>query len=192
MLLSILAATSQQRNQMIQVHAGYGTENNFGSTGFFAGLGWSGTQGKKWILGTAITRFTTSLYNAYDGEDFDGEQQDYKAWFLTPKVGYTVAGRPGSFFSGTVSIGPSLKYFNYKIFKHGLIRYYFDGRREPVDGTITWYEDRGINLSLFTGVSFDFRLSDRVKAGLFLDAYSHKIWIEHFLPGVKVEWRINN
>lgn len=191
-LISLLPAVAQQGADRLHMHLGYGTENNFGSTAFFGGIGWAREKGKKWVLGMQATRFTTALYNAYDEEDFDGEEQEYKAWFLTPAIGYKAIGNHASFFSALVAIGPSLKYFNYKIFRHGLIRYYADGRREPVGGTISWYEDRGINLSLFTGISFNFRLSERFKAGLFLDTYSNKIWIEHFMPGVKMELRMKN
>jgi hypothetical protein len=191
-LIFLQTANSQHGCTGVQAHLGYGTENNFGSTAFFGGAGVEWAKRKKWMLATQLTRFTTSLYNAYDGEDFDDEQQDYKAWFLTPIGGYRIIGNHGSFFSITLAAGPSLKYFHYKIFKAGLIKYYFDGRRIPIDSTISWYQRKGVNLSLYTGVSFDFRISQKLTAALFADAYSHRIWIEHFMPGVKVAYRMKN
>ena len=190
-LICLTVANAQPNSQQVRVHLGYGTENNFGSTGFFGGMGLEWQKGKKWIVATGLTRFTTAIYNAYNGEDFDGEQQEYKAWFLSPLAGYRVIGDNGSFFSATLAGGPSLKYFNHKIFKTGLIRYYFDGRRIPIDSTIRWHLGKGVNLSLFTGISFDFRISEKLTAALFLDSYSHHIWLEHFMPGVSVQYRLN-
>ena len=180
------------RNYYGQVHAGYGTENNFGSTTFFGGLAIGKPLGKKWFLEAGITRITTAIYNAYDNQDYDGEKQKYKSWFLTPKVGFTLLGRNDRFFSTTVAIGPSLKYFDYKLFRTGVIKYYFDGRRIPIDSTLQWHEKKGVNLSLYTGISFDFQLSQKWTAGLFVDGYTHRIWIEHFLPGVKLMYRMKN
>lgn len=172
------------------VHIGYGTENNYGNTTFFGGFGVEKNLRKKFIIGADITRFTTNIYNAYKDQTFDNEERFYKGWFITPKAGYNVVGNNTSSFTLTIAAGPAVKYYNYKMFKSGLVKNYPDGRRIPVDSTIRWYTEKDFNLSLYTGISFNFEISTNVKASIFIDTYGHEIAIEHFMPGIKVYYKL--
>lgn len=67
---------------------------------------------------------------------------------------------------------------------------YPDGRREPVPGTIQYYYGKGFNISLYSSVSFDAKVTNKLRVGVFLDTYSYEIPIEHFLPGINVVFKL--
>lgn len=170
---------------------GYGTEDNQGNTAFFGGLTLSKPVTKHIFLEAGITRFTTDIYNVYKAKptNFDGEDRKYNARFLTTDANYTF-GNKQSFLNASIKIGPSLKYYNYKVFSNAAVRVYPDGRKEVVPGTLKYEEKNGFNLSLYNSVSFDAKITAKLRAGVFLDVYSSLIFIEHFMPGINAVFKL--
>jgi len=170
---------------------GYGTENNWGNTAFFAGIILSKSIKKHIFLEAGLTRFTTDIYNVYKAKptSIDNEDRKYNAWFLTPAINYTF-GNKQSFINASIKIGPSLKYYNYRVYGGSLIRIYPDGRKEAVEGTLKYNDKKGFNISLYNSVSFDAKITPNLRAGVFLDVYSSLIPIEHFMPGVNVIFKL--
>lgn len=175
----------------LNTFVGYGTENNWGNTAFFAGVVLSKPLTKHIFLEAGITRFTTDIYNVYKAKptNIDNEDRKYNAWFLTPAVSYTL-GNTSSFINFSIKTGPSLKYYNYREFGGALIRLYPDGRKEAIEGTLKYIDKKGFNISLYNSVNFNAKITRKLRAGIFLDVYSSLIPIEHFMPGINAVFKL--
>src|SRR4051812_14469567 len=63
---------------LLNLNLGYGTENNYGNTGFLVGIGGQKPLSRKFDLQADVNYFTTGIYNAYLKEkDFPGEERLY-------------------------------------------------------------------------------------------------------------------
>lgn len=180
-----------ENNLYLNTSLGYGTENNWGNTAFFAGIILSKPIKKHIFLEAGLTRFTTDIYNVYKAKptSIDNEDRKYNAWFLTTNANYTF-GNKQSFINASIKIGPSLKYYNYRVYGGSLIRIYPDGRKEAVEGTLKYIDKKGFNISLYNSVSFDAKITPKLRAGVFLDVYSSLIFIEHFMPGINAVFKL--
>lgn len=180
----------KKNNLYLNTFVGYGTENNFGNTGFFTGVTLSKPIIKHLFFDAGLTVFTTQIVNAYTYEHgFRNDQQKYNALFLTPAINYTF-GNKQSFINASIKVGASLKYYNYKILKTYMEYLYPDGRREPMPSTFLFYEKNGFNISLYNSVSFDVKVTPKLRVGVFLDVYSYEIPIEHFMPGINAVFKL--
>ncbi len=189
---TVNAQYSQKKSNLyLNTFAGYGTENNWGNTAFFGGVNLSRPVKKHIFLELGITRFTTDIYNVYKAKptNIDNEDRKYNAWFLTPAINYTL-GNTNSLINISIKIGPSLKYYNYREFGGALIKIYPDGRKEAVEGTLKYIDKQGFNMSLYNSVSFDAKVTSKLRAGVFLDVYSSLIPIEHFMPGINAVFKL--
>lgn len=183
---------SQSKSKVhLSAFVGYGTENNWGNTAFFAGISFSRPVKKHFFLDAGITRFTTDIYNLYKAKppNIDNEDRKYNAWFLTTNINYLI-GKEGSLLNARIKVGPSLKYYHYKVFGGAQIILYPDGRREAVPGTLKYQEKDGFNLSLYNSVNFDAKILPALRIGIFLDVYSALIPLEHFNPGINASFKI--
>ncbi|RYE30714.1 MAG: hypothetical protein EOP42_11725 [Sphingobacteriaceae bacterium] len=175
----------------LNTFAGYGTENNWGNTAFFVGVDLLKPVKKHIFLELGITRFITDIYNVYKAKptNIDNEDRKYNAWFLTPAINYTLGNR-NSFVNISIKIGPSLKYYNYREFGGALIKLYPDGRKEAVEGTLKYIDNKGFNISLYNSVNFNAKITPKLRTGIFLDIYSSLIPIEHFMPGINAIFKL--
>ncbi len=185
------SSINTKNNLYLNTFAGYGTENNWGNTAFFAGVTLSKPVTKHLFLEGGLTRFTTDIYNVYKAKptSIDNEDRKYNAWFLTTNANYTF-GKKQSFLNASIKIGPSLKYYNYRVFGGALIRVYPDGRKEAVEGTLKYNDKKGFNISLYNSISFDAKITPKLRAGVFLDSYSSLIFLEHFMPGINAVFKL--
>ena len=199
LLLAVaISSTAQKtfkadRNLLLTTSLGYGTENNWGNTGFYAGVGITKPVTKRFALEAGLTYFTTSFYNAYKANPthFKGEERFYNTVFLQTNLQYCV-GNDQSLFNFKIKVGPALKYFDFKAFQFGLINTYSNGRKEPVPGTIKYEIEKGIILSLYNAVSFNAKISPKLRLGVYLDTYSSLIPIEHFMPGISATFKLGD
>lgn len=175
----------------LNTFVGYGTENNWGNTAFFGGATLSKPVKKHVFLEGGLTLFTTAFYNVYKDmpTGLVGQDRYYHAVFLTPDINYTF-GNKKSFLNASIKIGPSLKYQNDKILKFYQERFYPDGHSEVTPGSVQYYYEKGFNISSYAGVSFDAKISNKLRIGVFLDTYSHAIPIEHFMPGINAVFKL--
>ncbi len=184
------SASLKENNLYINTSLGYGTENNWGNTGFFVGATLSKPIIKHLFLDAGLTVFTTQIVNAYTYEHgFRNDQQKYNALFLTPAINYTF-GNKQSFMNASIKVGASLKYYNYKILKTFLEYVYPDGRTEPVPGTLYYITRKRFEIPFYSSVSFDTKVTKKLRVGVFLDTYSYEIPIEFFLPGINVVFKL--
>ncbi|QPH39180.1 hypothetical protein [Pedobacter endophyticus] len=187
-----LSAQQQKPGYNLTVLLGYGTENNWGNTAFYAGLAINKKIKRKWATEVGITYFTTDIYNENKDKptSFEDEERRYNAIFLNMDVQYIV-GNENSLINAKIKIGPALKYYDYKAFRSGLFEYYpATGREEPIRGTINYHEKRGVNISLYNGFSLDAKVNSGLRIGVFLDIYSNQILIEHFMPGINAIFKL--
>ncbi|MEX8546474.1 MAG: hypothetical protein V5804_02630 [Mucilaginibacter sp.] len=180
-----------KNNLYLNTFVGYGTENNWGNTAFFGGATLSKPIKKHLFLEGGLTLFTTALYNVYKDRPTGlvGQDRYYHAVFLTPDINYTF-GSKKSFLNASIKIGPSLKYQNDKILKFYQERVYPDGHSEVMPGSVQYYYEKGFNISYYAGVSFDAKITDKLRVGIFLDTYSHAIFLEHFMPGINAVFKL--
>ena len=188
---SLMAQDEQKKTISLIPFAGWGHENDYGNTALSVGLALQKPISKHLFYEGCITGFTTDFLNNYNTppNKWDGVDRDYYAVFITPAFGYKF-GNEASLFNTRIKAGPTLKYFNYKIPKNGLVKHFPDGREEAIASTFIYYEDAGFNISAYVGVSFDARVSKRVRTGIFIDTYSHEIEGEHFILGVHTSIRL--
>ena len=118
-----------------------------------------------------------------------GQDRYYHALFLTPDVNYTFGNRK-SFLNASIKVGPSLKYQNDKILKFYQERVYPNGHIEVVPESVQYYYEEGFNISYYAGVSFDAKVNEKLRFGIFLDTYLHAIAIEHFMPGINAIFKL--
>lgn len=171
---------------------GYGTENNQGNTAFYAGLAVNRPLTNKLRLEAGLTYFTTDIYNVYKAvpSNFEGEERRYNALFLNSNFQYVI-GDESSIINAKLKIGAALKYYNYKVFESGLFKYYpATGKEEVIRETLKYEVKQGVNVALYTGVSFDARVNENLRLGVFLDVYSSIIPIEHFMPGIHATFKL--
>lgn len=176
----IINAQQQSKSTFATAHVGYGTETNIGFPGAFAGVGLQRKLGKLQLEGK-VTYFDDNK----NDQLYTNATEDYKAVFLTPSLGWYVIGTNQSFFRTVLSIGPALKWYKAKQVSNMYLRMNPDGSfavREPV----TYYIEKGTNISLYSALDFSFMLSAKWQVALFLDTYSHEILLEHFMPGLKI------
>ncbi len=178
-------------NLYLNTFAGYGTENNWGNTAFFAGATLSKPITKHLFLEGGLTLFTTALYNVYKDRPTGlvGQDRYYHAVFLTPDVNYTFGNRK-SFLNASIKVGPSLKYQSDKTLTSYVEKVYANGNREVVPGSVKYTYEKGFNISYYAGVAFDAKITDKLRIGVFLDTYSHAIPIEHFMPGINAVFKL--
>lgn len=166
----------------------YGSENGRGNIGFSFGIKASKTLSKRVSWDGGLTYFSSNLINInQNSTTFTGEDRYYHSVFITPSLSLRMIGKDNSKFIGRLSLGPSLKYYNYKDFRSGLLRVYSDGRVEAAPGaTIDYNENNGFNISFYGAMSFDAKISEKLRAGLFLDTYSSSVTpLEHLMPGIQ-------
>jgi len=180
-----------ENNLYLNTFIGYGTENNWGNTAFFGGATLSKSINKHLFLEGGVTLFTTAFYNVYKDRPTGlvGQDRYYHAVFLTPDVNYTFGNRK-SFLNTSIKVGPSLKYQSDKILTSYFEKVYANGNREVLPGSVRYTYEKGFNISYYAGVSFDAKVSDKLRIGLFLDTYSHAIPIEHFMPGINTIFKL--
>lgn len=187
-LLLFVATTSGAQlkgiSTFLNVHAGYGTETNIGYYGLLGGAGLEKSWKRKIALEVAVSYFA-------GGGDltYTNASESYKALFYRSGVGYRLIGTNQSFFRMMLSAGSALKKYRAKMLGQNYSYFNPDGTetiREPVKYEI----EKGLSLSLYSGLDFTFKITPKVKAGLFLDTYSHEILLEHFMPGVKASVRL--
>ncbi len=170
---------------------GYGPENNWGNRAIFAGVV-IGKQLKKHLSAEiGLTYFTTAVPD--QGRDmregYKGLARKYNALFFTPAVSYTF-GNHKSQFNLSFKTGPSLKYFDYKSYRSGLFKVGSDGQQEPILESIRYWEEQGLNVSLYNSINIDAKVTKALRIGLFLDVYSGLIPIEHFMPGINASFQL--
>lgn len=138
-----------------------------------------------------LTRFTTDIYNAYRSNytNFKGEYRKYNAWFTNIDLNYTF-GNEESLINTSIKVGPSLKYYRHKSVKTFQAYHYPDGREEVIPSSIQYYDQKGFNISLYNSVSFNAKVTPKLRLGLFLDVYSYEIPIEHFMPGINSVFKL--
>lgn len=173
---------------------GYGTENNQGNTAFYAGLEVNRSLTNRLRLEAGLTYFTTDIYNVYKAKpvNFKEEERRYNALFLNINGQY-VFGNENNLINTKLKLGVALKYYDLKAFRNALIRYYpSDGREEVIPGTLEYYDESGVNVALYNGISFDAKVNDNLRLGVFLDVYSSIIPIEHFMPGIHATFKLNS
>lgn len=180
-----------ENNLYLNTFIGYGTENNWGNTAFFGGATLSKSVNKHLFLEGGVTLFTTAFYNVYKDRPTGlvGQDRYYHAVFLTPDVNYTFGNRK-SFLNASIKVGSSLKYQKDKILKFYLEHVYPDGRIEVVPESVQYYYEKGFNISYYAGVSFDAKVNEKLRFGIFLDTYLHAIAIEHFMPGINAIFKL--
>lgn len=179
-----------ENNLYLNNFVGYGTENNYGNTAFFAGVTLSKPVTKHVFLELGLTGFTTVIYNGYTYEHgFKNNQQKYNALFLTPAVKYTF-GSKEAFINAAIKAGPALKFYDYKILKTYMEYLYPDGRREPVPSTFQYYNGTKFEVPIYGSISFDAKVSPKLRLGIFLDTYSYAIPIEFFMPGINAIFKL--
>jgi len=190
--LACAQLTDKKKSDLyLNTFIGYGTENNWGNTAFFGGATLSKPINKHLFLEGGLILFTTALYNVYKDRPTGlvGQDRYYHAVFLTPDINYTF-GNKKSFLNASIKIGPSLKYQNDKILKFYQERVYPDGHSEVTPGSVQYYYEKGFNISYYAGVSFDAKITDNLRIGVFLDIYSHAILLEHFMPGINAVFKL--
>lgn len=193
--LSVISVKGQEKESKLNLitSMGYGTENNYGHTAFYAGIGINKKLTGRFSLETNVTYFTTAIYNAYKENPtfyLNGDRW-YNSLFLNLNAQYLI-GNPNSLINARFKVGPALKYFDYKSLRTA--KAYFNPlkRLHPiVPGTEIYYMDEGINVSLFTGLSVDAKVNSSLRMGLFVDVYSNLIPIEHFMPGIFAKFHLN-
>ena len=138
------------------------------------------------MIGGDLTYFTTAIYNAYKANPtfyLNGDRK-YHSLFLNLNLRYVV-GKESSLINAKIKAGPALKYYDTKILLGAKVYYNPKDKLHPiVPVSEKYYEKQGLNVSLYTGVSFDFRIKENLKLGAFLDVYSGLIPVEHFIPGI--------
>lgn len=185
LLLLLAGSTHAQKTvnkKIIAVHVGYGTENNIGNPGPFAGVAYGKTFGDKLVAEISATYFVDNGEQQYPNSN-----EKYRAAFLSPRLGFHLIGTNSSPFRLRLSGGPALKWYRSK--ELGLNYAYMgpDGNyllREPV----AYAYDQGLGISVYGGLDFSFRLGKNKQLALFLDTYSREILLEHFMPGLKMSW----
>jgi hypothetical protein len=185
-LLIVITSFAQQQNKptFLIIHAGYGTETNIGFPGAFAGAGLQ----HKW--GNLQLEAKATYFNDNDNDQlYTNAKEDYKAFFLTPSIGWNVIGTDRTFFRTIIMVGPALKWYKAKEVSNIYMRMSPDGRRTVVE-PVTYYIEKEVNVSLYSALDFSFTLSPKLQLALFLDTYSHEILLEHFMPGLKVGVRL--
>lgn len=175
----------------LQPLLGYGTENNWGNRALFTGASLVKPIANHLFIEGGITYFTAHIPDGSRDlrEGYNGAIRKYNALFLTPALGYTLGNRKSK-FSVSIKAGPSLKYFDYKVYRSGQIRVYPDGREELVLESVRYWEDKGFNISLYNSLNIDARVTKDLRIGVFLDVYSGLIPIEHFMPGVNASFQL--
>ncbi len=170
---------------------GYGTENNFGNVAVFGGVTLLKPIRKHLSLEAGLTYFTTVLPDGNKDlrHGYEGIDRKYNALFLTPAASY-LFGNEHSLFNARIKFGLAAKIFDYKSYKIGLQRIYSDGRRDFILETVQYYKNTGVNISFYNAVSFDTRISSKLRMGFFLDTYSRLIPIEHFMPGISATFKL--
>lgn len=172
---------------------GYGTENNFGNTAFYVGLAINKFLINRFKLEAGLTYFTTDIYNVYKAKPvfYANEDRKYNSLFFNLNLQYVI-GNENSLINTKIKVGPSLKYYDYKILKRALVYNMPQDDLYPiVPGTEVYYEKNGVNIALYNGVSFDAKVNQNLRVGVFLDVYSGIIPIEHFMPGINATFKLN-
>ncbi|WP_299289747.1 hypothetical protein [uncultured Mucilaginibacter sp.] len=184
-------STVEKNDLYLNTFAGYGTENNWGNTGFFLGATLSKPISKHIFLEAGLTRFTTDLYNIYKRKPtgFQGEDRYYNAWFLPVDANYTF-GNKESFINTSIKIGPALKYQNDKILKTFNEYQFPDGHQEVVQSSIQYYYEKGFNISIYSAVSVSAKINSKLRMGIVLDTYSKAIPIEHWFAGINAVFKL--
>ncbi len=179
------------KERFLSAAAGYGTENDWGNTGFFFRANYDVYLTKRLNLDLSVNRFTTDIYNASKGNPtgFEGQNRKYNAWFVSPALTFKF-NKPGALIRTGIKAGPALRYANYVILKTYQERVYNDGHKELVPGTVAYHTKKGFRLGLYNSVYGEVRLSKRFYTGLFVDAYSFIIELEHFLPGISLSYKL--
>lgn len=179
------------KNLYLTTSLGYGTENNEGNTAFYAGIAVAKEIKRKLLVEAGLTYFTTAIYNVYKAKptNFDGEERFYNALFLNTNLQYLI-GNDKSLINIKIKAGPALRYFDFKVFKSGLIKSYPDGRDEPVPGTIKYDIEESVGLSFYSAVSFDAKVTPKLRMGVYLDTYSGLIEFEYFMPGIYATFKL--
>lgn len=175
----------------ISLHLGYGTENNWGNTHFFAGLAFQKNLKNKFSYGINATGLTTDIYNANKGSEGRPpfETRRYNAFFLTAPFSYNIIGKNENFFKWKLNAGPSLKIYSYNLLTQWRTIIHSDGSREWPAEYLKYEKKKGISLNLFVSTDFTFKVNDNINAGVLLETYTGKIFIEHFMPGIKVDYK---
>lgn len=164
----------------------YVSENWRGNIGFAIGLKITKPVSKRLSLENGLSYFSTGLVNINQNSNtFDGEDRHYNSLILTPNLSYRLAGSTWSKYSAIVRIGPSFKYYRYKDFSSGLLRINPDGTAVAAPGAVINYnEENGFNISLFGALGIDRKISEKLRAGIFIDTYSSRTTpLEYLMPG---------
>jgi hypothetical protein len=181
MTLNLFSQTKVAK--LLNYNIGYGTENNWGNTGFIVGIGYQRETFKKIDVQVDVNYFTTGIYNAYleNGRRYEKEDRFYNNGILSAKLGYSVAGRIDK-PNIRVKVGLSAMVYKYKILKTITRIFRPDGSIEVVPGSISYYRENGIRLAYNVGFDFNVPINKTSQVSIGLDTYSSLIPIEFFFP----------
>jgi hypothetical protein len=191
---NVFCAIGQEKTSKYHLvsYLGYGTENNYGNTAFFFGIGINKNLLPKVSVETSLTYFTTGIYNVYKDKPtfYLNAQRWYNSLFFNVNLQY-LFGNENSLINAKLKAGPALKYYDYKMLRRALVyNSPIDGLYPIVPGTEVYYRGEGVNVSLYTGFSLDAKINKNLRLGVFLDTYSNSIPLEHFMPGVSATFKI--
>lgn len=191
-MTSLAQKANLNKNIFLTPSLGYGTENNWGNTGFYAGLALTKSLSKRFAIESGITYFTTGLYNVYKANPtfYANEDRYYNVGFLNLNIQYVIGNEP-SWFNAKVKVGSGIKHHNFKMLRRAKVYYEGPGPTyEIVPGTEIYEKENRLSLSLYSAVSFDAKVTSDLRIGVYLDTYSSLIFLEHFMPGIYATFKL--
>jgi hypothetical protein len=189
-LIAVSAFAQNPLPKLLNVNLGYGTENNFGNTGFTIGVGGQKFLTKKFDLQADLNYFTTGIYNSYHKEEkFPGEERFYHNAIVSLKAGYAVVGIATT-FNIRLKAGVSTFLYNYKILKYAAYIVRSDGTVEVIPNSILYYREKGLRLGYTFGLEFNIPINPNTSIAAGVDTYSSEIPIEFFIPGISFKRRL--
>lgn len=193
-----LLAQEVQAQTTLSPSIAYVSENHIENMGMAIGLTVSKPIYKRFLIDLGATYFSTGIIDLNTNKImFKGEQRYYHSFFITPSVGYRIVGKQDSRFSVKFSVGPSIWYYSYKEFNSGKFTIYLDNDGNVQDivpkSDIIYSQDKGVNISLYGGLSIESKITERFKLGAFLDTYSSEnTGLEHLMPGIHASFKLGS
>jgi hypothetical protein len=187
-------APKSNKNLFLTTSLSYGTENNWGNTGFNMGISIAKPINKRFAMGAGLTYFTTAIYNAYKANPvfYANEERYYNVGFLNLNAQYVI-GNEQSWLNAKIKVGPGIRYHDFKMLRRAKVYYEGAGPTyEIVPGTELYETKNGLNLSLYSAISFDTKITPKLRVGVYLDTYSSLIFLEHFMPGIHATFKFGN